>query len=1038
MDGSKKIDKGISPRSPRRIPIQQPVPEPPLIPISELSAKRKAPSSVGIAKQQKAAPPKKTIISPETTMLLSALDSYHDFGNNVRGTSSIFTPELVKNNIADFIRNTNVKKTFNDFIDNKCTINGNNASIEQCIYDKYVKNNTDIYENPEIISLNHGYTIYKDNIEEDKKDIINIFHHISEFYKIGVGQKIVIINDSGSRTGCREEFTYLISYASWFDGGGCNDSENKNKKFIMDETLSIDKASNGLFFIDKIEGKINKSGKAEGNIYYRTNNKEIVTDFSETQNDKERPKVEKYKNYMDDKAYLSEIKVPANKMMYLMDLKRAGDSLQIISGLHEISTGEIPIFITSDYIAATISVNKGVRTILTTQQPRTDKNKHSLKEAIFLAPRYLLDESNILAMNLKILEKYPENQKEKYMLYKTQQIQKLEQLRRNGDNAIDKFEYVIKDKSQKNILQKIKAIINSTKVETRGINETQKLTIPIYKFLVNDIATSTSVTDVLELLKKHKISNVSKLDNENNPNFNNIIKVSHEKIKGLVSNIEAEYAYITKADIEHVLKDIKHNIKDFLTFQENEKTKYEKEKHEIIAYIKGSRYPGWIKEQKNSSEINNIELGALEWLYNGEGGIFEEIEKLSYFSTQKIKVIKKQIDNINNILWAYSRSNNCDNSIIRTYLEYVIDLSNEYLNDGAIYSLFEVLYLNLLEIVNVINTDFSKDYLQNERFIQNFIIGKYITNIFQDADIYKYTKNIGDINDVTKNKDNYVITSPFGVIYIEHLLNTDWTNPENSGKLLSTHLNLLIGNYFLQSDIERLAVTQLGKHTYINNVILDFINSITITKKNTHVVLISPTLQNNSSSKKLSEETANTAKQLDYENKPVGYIELHAYYKRQLFNHNMYMEMEEMYNTLSMEMNGGGSLKKHNIHRAFVEYKYENLDKFMELPFVVKEMIIKLSHNREQILQDIFIKFYNNNHYNIITVKQQLGILAKCKKTLGIPKYGGFQKPLRIFKIDTKTVKYNRTAFKLFKEYIYFYPEYIDPVRVIYNIYSSQ
>lgn len=56
-----------------------------------------------------------------------------------------------------------------------------------------------------------------------------------------------------------------------------------------------------------------------------------------------------------------------NSCMFLMDLKRAGDGLQIETAKHTVN-GKAPIFITRDYIAATISANNGIRTILTTKK----------------------------------------------------------------------------------------------------------------------------------------------------------------------------------------------------------------------------------------------------------------------------------------------------------------------------------------------------------------------------------------------------------------------------------------------------------------------------------------------------------------------------------------------------------------------------------------------------------------------------------------------------------------------------------------------
>jgi hypothetical protein len=125
--------------------------------------------------------------------------------------------------------------------------------------------------------------------------------------------------------------------------------------------------------------------------------------------------------------------------------------------------------------------------------------------------------------------------------------------------------------------------------------------------------------------------------------------------------------------------------------------------------------------------------------------------------------------------------------------------------------------------------------------------------------------------------------------------------------------------------------------------------------------------------------------------------------------------------------------------RPFVEYKFDTVDNFIKLPFIVKEMIIKLcdADVKENILRCIFLKYYNSKVYDKLTVKRELRIIQNTNNFLEVRP---FVKPisLRNYSITRPGNKiHNKDAFKLFKEYIYIYPEYMDPVMMVYMKYSN-
>jgi hypothetical protein len=359
---------------------------------------------------------KKTIVSDvllseEDTMLLSAIDTYHDFGDTSR-TANISLKDLVKNILGSFIKNTEVEQKL-------ATYTSNFNKMKDIVYSEYISTNTNIKSVPNI-KINTGL-----NDKAGHGITLPIRNKIFKEFFIDDDKDIGIVSDLSSLVGCREELKYIASYATWFDS---NDDCDKNFKIV--NQLSIDKQNKELFYIDTIEGALSNSGKATGKIYWP--NLPLSTSFSENTEDNIRPEVTKYAAYIDVKKldttsdfdiqfrnFNTKQMKPHQKMMFLMDLKRAGDGLQIISakGLQAFGTSKtfvVPIFITSDIIAASIAANKGVRTILTQKDHlRFGNNPHALKYATFLMHNTLLSPTLLKSLEDAALAKYAQDLEKK-------------------------------------------------------------------------------------------------------------------------------------------------------------------------------------------------------------------------------------------------------------------------------------------------------------------------------------------------------------------------------------------------------------------------------------------------------------------------------------------------------------------------------------------------------------------------------------------------------------------------------------------------
>jgi hypothetical protein len=341
-------------------------------------------------------------IDPDTILLLSALDSYHDFS----GSRSCLNNIMVKDLIISFIdRNEEVLTLFNQFTVSKKI---NNKTLEHRVYEKYVTENENITTKLKV-QLNTGKTTNDDITPETVLDVLSTFFNIGK-------DKIFIINDSGSLTGCKKGLKYLTSYASWFDSGGCDDITKYPYNHSLASSISVTKNSKDLLYIEKIEGLITNNNNAEGTLTFGNG----IENFNQTKNDYDRPEVPSYSSYIKKitkntffNGIFSKLTVP-RQQMFLMDLKRAGDGLQIVSGKDPTLDGlmKYPVFITNDIIAATISVNKGVRTVLTSKDHEAlDDAVHSIKYANLLVPNNLLNKEDLIKRINAGLAEYAAEQK---------------------------------------------------------------------------------------------------------------------------------------------------------------------------------------------------------------------------------------------------------------------------------------------------------------------------------------------------------------------------------------------------------------------------------------------------------------------------------------------------------------------------------------------------------------------------------------------------------------------------------------------------
>jgi len=360
-------------------------------------------------------------------------------------------------------------------------------------------------------------------------------------------------------------------------------------------------------------------------------------------------------------------------------------------------------------------------------------------------------------------------------------------------------------------------------------------------------------------------------------------------------------------------------------------------------------------------------------------------------------------------------------NIMKTYLQHVIDLATKYIKDKDLFSLFGTLYINIFNIYDIIdnirdaNTSQSKKYRMVLTKIQkDIIIANYINNIFKDN--YELYKNIiGSPTEIRKNELNYVVISPMGTIYMEYLLLN--TNIDAFTKDISD----LATNFLKESDCERMVEVN-RKTDKIYPIILNFIND---------------TKDPNIRKRKLKKIVDNIPPGKDVSLTPIGaissteadpLIDLQDFKNRIFKSHVTYMNA--IVPLRSTETIGGNNMSLQTIKNSYTYYSYNStltdLYNFMKLPFQVKHMIIQYSEDKEKIIKHVFNTFYKSNDFKSkdIELESELTVIKHCKKILNIP----LEQPIK--SSDNK-------AFLLFREILYFQPEYIDPFMLIYMTYSN-
>ena len=368
--------------------------------------------------------------------LLSALDTYHDFGDNSRTQSSVKSfKNLLQNILKDLFDDDTEKKQFEVYASNFNT-------MKDKIYTDFISENK---------KLSSGYTVEITNGQGDPNEILT---EINTEFKIDTNvSSIGIISDLSSYVGCRTEFInkYIKSYATWFDTNeNCFSDKIYGNPLLLSNDLSLNKDDNDLFYIKKISGSIDVNNN---NVAIGTITLDSEVNFSQSSEDALRPEVGKYTTYIDisDSENIKIIKDfdthfkkfnkgmnVVNKILFLMDLKRSGDGLQIISGKHNVlrdNKTHLPVFITSDIIAATIAANKGVRTILTHKDPSRLGNEHAIKYATFLinlesvlTPSQIAElKERSLKAEIKTLKKGAEQLIEDAKNFHSKQIEALEE-----------------------------------------------------------------------------------------------------------------------------------------------------------------------------------------------------------------------------------------------------------------------------------------------------------------------------------------------------------------------------------------------------------------------------------------------------------------------------------------------------------------------------------------------------------------------------------------------------------------------------------
>lgn len=897
----------------RKAPAQRPAPAQTSNIEAPSASNRKAPAQTANRKAPIIKKYTEIKLFDDVKVLLNILDSYHDFasGNRVKDKHIRKTVGKI---ITDYISKKNNPELVGLFND----LTTPSSKLEHNIYKKYVEENDDIEVCDEILL-------------HDGTNKIDIFKKIAEKFLIPEAEKnnIHIIDDRGSYIGCdTNKFDkFRISYASWFDKGGCN---NKGTNHYLYDEIKMDK--NEMFYIESISGSLNINHVATGKIKL---NKNSTIDFVESKDNDDRPGVSKYASHMNSTTFLNafqNIQDQTDKIMFLMDLKRAGDGLQIKSAQHTVVTS-IPIFITSDIIAATIAVNNNIRTVLTSKDADIlGSNSHSLKYAHVLLPKFLVDPTKLAEINEAALNDFINKNAEEWGKY------------------------------------------------ANGVLE-----------------------DISKLKKSLNIAIHTLINNTNN-------------------------------DVDKLIKVVLENIKILLSFKIKEQKYYNKLNIRIRKDIQKRKHEGYTAPVPIEQTDLNVFVKAFT---DPTNGIFAKIDKGVQFEDDLLKLVKEHLSTYTQEIQSYDSNS----ERLNEYLKYIVKLTNHYVDTKNLATLFNQIYKDLINIHTVIKKDLNTDtvirfiFRKNPQFLhsvdnkilcKNMIIAKYIDIIFKRNED-RYYEYIGNFD------KNYIITCPIGMVFMEFLLkNKDDTSKKTSLINDMRNLDLLkeIDASQLKFLVEFSSPDNGHTHEFVNKVLYP-----------TQPFLIPVLTESNRNT--LSEEVAVSLLQLDK-------TDLEKFYERLVFTYTEYMAEPDISDTT---VGGAKRVRSSENHKKpsyieklmapFKSYIFTSLSSFIELPFGVKELIIKLSPIKDIILRAIFIEYYNSKKYDKHQIIKELDMVQKCKKLLSdVPITGGgrITKLRRLLQAQIPKMKkkiHSEDAFKLFTESLYFYPELLDPVMAIYMKYSN-
>lgn len=283
-----------------------------------------------------------TTINKDNTLILSCLDTVHDF---VPASRSTLGKPLVNNIILKFLTPpnfggfTNIQRVITSFI-HRSSSPSNIEHIEyKTITNKSIhKKDTNKYKGtPQIVK--------------------SAKHYLSK----STGNHFII--DKGARTGCNTT-PIKNTFASWFDNAACKTTT------LSTSNAKLSKTNGELLFINQITKCTTPSECISITIH------NIQLDIIEKDL---RPAVVPYSQIISDLISTIKPTLPQTLIslkqkliqkfgrinkddmsMLLMDLKRAGDSLQIAT------VDKDDFFVTGDYMAATIALHKQKRVLLTT------------------------------------------------------------------------------------------------------------------------------------------------------------------------------------------------------------------------------------------------------------------------------------------------------------------------------------------------------------------------------------------------------------------------------------------------------------------------------------------------------------------------------------------------------------------------------------------------------------------------------------------------------------------------------------------------